>query len=289
MTEPAQKFDSPCLAFLIPFAPRRVKSKWDTACVQLQQTLKSLQNSASGSFCVVVAGHDTPDFEVSLDDRFCFLSVDQPPPAHPNHGVAVRLDKLMKITAAWNYAKAKWNPRYVMKLDADDFVSSKLVGWLDREGSEAGYLIPHGWIWRAPSRHFIRRTETLDRICGSCLIIRSDLADQTGPFLTEVEGVVLDKASSEFAARDHYALVPGSGTSTLLANDSHQRYAAQFAHLGHKLASVPFAAVIYRTGNADSITGGTWHIHNLRMLAGSLRRMRLITAGLRREFCLTGE
>ena len=47
-------------------------------------------------------------------------------------------------------------------------------------------MFSHGWIWRTAARYFIQRTETLDRICGSCLIIRSDLADLTGPFLTEV-------------------------------------------------------------------------------------------------------
>ena len=100
--------------------------------------------------------------------------------------------------------------KYVMKLDADDLISSTLVEWLDKADGEAGYLIRHGWVWRSGSRYLIERTEYFDRTCGSCLIIRSDLADKAGPFLTEVEGVLLDEASSRFAASDHYSLVPGS-------------------------------------------------------------------------------
>ena len=280
--------DRPFVAFLIPFASRRVKPKWGIACAHLRQTLKSIQNSTNGNYCVVVAGHEPPDFDVCLDSRFHFLSLNHPVLSHENYHVSLVWDKLAKIAAAWDYAKQTWNPRYVMKVDADDFISSKLVAWLDKAGAKAGYLITHGWVWRSGSR-LIERTEYFDRVCGSCLIIRSDLADRSGPFLTELEGVPLDEASSKFAASDHYSLVPGSGISTLLLTDTHQRCAAQFAYLGQELSSVPFKAVVYRTGNPDSTSrfGGFWRSKcTLRMLVGSIRRTRLITERLRKEFIL---
>jgi hypothetical protein len=282
--------DMPSVAFLIPFASRRVKSKWKITCVHLRQTLKSIQNSTSGNYRVVVAGHEAPDFDVGFDSRFYFLALNHSIPRHDIPVVAVRLDKLTKIAAAWNYAKLTWNPNYVMKLDADDFISSRLVAWLDNANGEAGYLIKYGWLWRSESRYLIQRTEYFDRVCGSCLIVRSDLADKNGPFLTAVEGVPLDDASSRFAASDHYSLVPGSGISTLLLNDTHQRYEAQFSYLGHKVSSVPFSAVVYRTNNPDSIAAigrsERRPIYTLRMLIGSIRRTRFITKSLRREFML---
>jgi len=119
------------------------------------------------------------------------------------------------------------------------------------------------------------------------MIIRSDIADQEGPFLTEVEGIRFNELSLNFATRDHYALVPGSGTSTLLLNDSHQRYAAQFAYLGQKLCTVPFRAVVYRIGNPDSNSAALetgWP--TLRMMLGTIRRTKLMTKSLRREFAL---
>ena len=281
--------DMPSVVFLIPFASRRRKSKWEIACAHLRQTLKSIQNSTNGNYRVVVAGHEAPDFDVGFDSRFYFLSLHHPVPSHENYHVSLELDKLTKIAAAWEYAKLTWNPKYVMKLDADDFISSRLVDWLDNANDEAGYLIKYGWLWNSGSRYLIERTEYLDRVCGSCLIIRSDLADKNGPFLTSMEGVSLDEASVKFAASDHYSLVPGSGISTLLLNDTHQRYAAQLAYLGHELATIPFNAVIYRTGNPDSSTGiveGDRPIYTLRILVGSIRRTRFITQRLRREFML---
>jgi hypothetical protein len=279
----------PVVVFLIPFASQRTKSNWQIACSHLRQTLHSVQNSSNGNYCVVVAGHEAPNFDIRIDSRFHFLSVNHPPPARQDYPVSLKLDRLSKIAAAWAYAKSTCTPKYVMKLDADDFISSKLVDWLESAGGEPGYLIKHGWFWRSGARYFIQRTENLDRVCGSCLIIRSDFADKRGPFLTEVEGVRLEEASSRFAATDHYSLVPGSGISSLLLNDSHQRYGAQFAYLGHKLSSVPFHAVVYRTGNPDSssriaATGNPRYTP--RMLAGRIRRTRLVTNVLTREFSL---
>jgi hypothetical protein len=175
-----------------------------------------------------------------------------------------------------------------MKLDADDFVSSRLVGWLDDNGTEAGYLIQHGWLWHSGARHLVQRTEYIDRVCGSCLIIRTDVADRAGPFLTEAEGMALGPVGSSFAMRDHYSLVPGSGTTTLLLNDTHQRYAAQFSYLGYQLHTFPFDGLICRV-SPDSIAGVTGdHAHrfSLRMWLGAIRRTRFITQKFRKEFML---
>ena len=280
--------DTPSVVFLIPFASRSVRPNWRAACKYLQQTLRSIRNSTSQNYRVVVAGNEHPEFETDFDSKVHFVLVKHPFPSHTDHRAALRLDKLAKIDAAWRYTKANWQPKYVMKLDADDFISSRLVGWLDDARSEAGYLIQHGWFWRSGARYLIQRTEHLDRVCGSCLIIRSDLADRTGPFLTEAEGTTLDKAGSQFSASDHYSLVPGSGITTLLLNDTHQRYASQFSYLGHEVHTIPFDAVIYRA-SPESVTGvsgdGDWKF-NLRMTLGAIRRTRFITQSLRKEFML---
>ena len=277
----------PRVAFLIPFASRKTKPRWDIACAHLRQTLNSVHNSTNESYCVVVAGHEAPDFKIETNAKVCFLSVDHDIPHHEDAVVGGRLDKLAKIAAAWNYARSRWDPHYLMKLDADDLISSRLVQWLERFGREPGYLIEHGWLWRSGARHLLQFTEYLDRVCASCLIIRSDIADQEGPFRTEVEGIRLNEKSLNFAASDHYSLVPGSGTSTLLLNDSHQRYAAQFAYLGQKLSSVPFRAVIYRIGNPESNSAALETGRpTLRMILGTIRRTKLMTKTLRREFAL---
>ena len=280
--------EEPIIVFLIPFASRNLRTNWTTVCNYLQQTIRSIRNSANQNYRVIVAGNEEPPLEKGCDDKVHFLPVNNQFPSHLAARAAHRSDKVAKIGAAWTYAKSKWQPKYVMKLDADDLISSRLIGWLDANGTETGYLIRHGWLWHSGARYIIQRTEYLDRVCGSCLIIRTDVADRAGPFLTEAEGVALGPASSSFAMRDHYSLVPGSGTTTLLLNDSHQRYAAQFSYLGYRLHTLPFGGVVYRV-SSDSIAGAAGdHTHNLsfRMRVGAIRRTRLITHRVRNEFML---
>jgi hypothetical protein len=280
--------EKPSVVFLIPFASPNVRANWPAACGYLRQTIRSIRNSTSENYRVVVAGNQAPELAMGFDPRIHFVSFEQPFPSHPSRRAALRLDKLAKIDAAWKYAKANWQPKYVMKLDADDLISSRLVGWLDDCATEGGYLIRHGWVWRSGARYLIERTEYLDRVCGSCLIIRSELADRTGPFLTEAEGVALDEAGSSFAARDHYSLVPGSATTTLLLNDSHQRYVSQFFYLGHKLHTLPFGAVIYRASphSVAAVSGDRACTFDFRITLGAIRRTRFITQRLRKEFML---
>lgn len=280
--------EKPSVVFLIPFASRQVRANWSAACKYLQQTIRSIRNSASQNYQVIVAGNEEPELEAGFDGKVHFVPVNNPFPSHLGARAAQRSDKLVKIGAAWTHAKSRWQPKYVMKLDADDFISSRLVGWLDDNGTEAGYLIRYGWLWHSGARFLIERTEYIDRVCGSCLIIRADLADEEGPFLTEAEGLALGPAGSAFAKRDHYSLVPGSGTSTLLLNDTHQRYAAQFSYLGYELCTFPFDGLIYRV-SSDSLSGGTGdraHKFSLRMCLGSFRRTRFITPRFRNEFML---
>ena len=138
--------EEPSVVFLIPFASRQVRANWPTACKYLQQTIRSIRNSVSQNYRVIVAGSEEPELERGFDGKIHFLSVNNQFPSHLGVRAAQRSDKLAKIGAAWSHAKSKWQPKYVMKLDADDFISSRLVGWLDANGTEAGYLVRYGWL-----------------------------------------------------------------------------------------------------------------------------------------------
>jgi hypothetical protein len=277
----------PRIVFLIPIASVRRIKNWGLACTLFRQTLSSIFNSTVQNYCVAVAGHEAPDFQLPQSPRFKYLSLEHALPSEEcGRYVASVKDKMIKLAAAWEYAKSAWNPQYVMKLDWDDLISSRLVEWLASAENQAGYLLRYGWVWRAESRYLVQCTEYFDRVCGSCLIIRSDLADRTGPFLTHVEGIELGPEGDRFAANDHYSLVPGSEIGKLLLNDSHQRYAAQFDYLGHRLSTVPFNAAVCRLGHGNN-TGQPPRKDTARMLLGRIRRTRLITPRLRNEFMLS--
>jgi hypothetical protein len=277
----------PRIVFLIAIAPPERIKDWHLACANFKQTLSSIFNSTDGNYCVAVAGHQAPAFQLPQDPRFKFLSLDHPLQSlDDGRWIAAVKDKMIKLAAAWDYAKSTWNPQYVMRLDWDDLVSSKLVEWLVSAKDEAGFRIKYGWIWRSSLPRLIQCTECFDRASGSCLIIRSDLADKTGPFLHTVDGIKFDEVSQQIEASDPYGLVPGAGTGTLLLNDTTNRAEAQFAYLGHRLAIVPFKAAVYRLGHGNNASGRHNRIQTMRMFLGCIRRTRPVTPSLRREFML---
>jgi hypothetical protein len=280
--------ERPRVAFVIPIASRQMVNDWHLASAYFKETLLSIFNSTNGNYCVVVAGHEPPDFQVPQDSRFKFLSLDHPLPRQESVSWISKVkDKMIKLEVAWVYAKSKWNPQYVMKVDWDDLVSSSLVAWLNTANGAAGYRIKDGWVWNSGSRHLITYSETFDLVCGTCLIIRSDLADKKGPFLNSMDGIELDEMSKRIEATDNRSLVPGAGTGSLLLNDSHGRAEAQFRYLGHQLGIVPFRAAVYRVRNPQNVISQRgYHRHSVRWLLGKIRRTRLITQSLRREFML---
>jgi hypothetical protein len=129
--------EKPSVVSLISFGSRQVRANWSTACKYLQQTIRSIRKSAIHNYRVIVAGDEEPELEKAFDSKVHFLSVNNQFPSYLDVRAAQRSDKLAKIGAGWTHAKSKWQPEYVMKLDADDFISSRLVGWLDANGTEA--------------------------------------------------------------------------------------------------------------------------------------------------------
>ena len=99
--------EKPSVVFLIPFASRQVRPNWSTTCKYLQQTLRSIRNSASQNYRAIVAGNEEPELEKGFDGKVHFLSVNNQFPSHLGARAAQRSDKLAKIGAAWTHAKSK--------------------------------------------------------------------------------------------------------------------------------------------------------------------------------------
>ena len=99
--------NKPRVAFLIPIASHRTTKNWHLACGYFKQTLSSVINSKDPNYCVVVVGHGPPEFQLPNDARFKFLSLDHPVPSKGNgYWLPAIKDKLIKLAAAWSYAKS---------------------------------------------------------------------------------------------------------------------------------------------------------------------------------------
>lgn len=277
------------VVFLIPFASQSVKINWIEACNHLQQTLFSILNSSCGSFRVVIAGNEQPDFFIENDERFKFISLSK---EHPSGKLKsdiqfMKKDKHAKVKAAWEYAKNHYKSKYVFKFDADDLVSSRLVEWLGSTKTQPGFLINQGYIWNSGEKLLIQTTDQFDQLSGSCIIINSEFAEFEGPFLTEEEGHLIGKSFFDINKKEKNFLPSGSLKGCLLLNESHFRVRAQYEYLGLPLAYLPFPGVVYRSGNRDSIVGNNKNKKTLRQILGAWNKTRLISKDVATEFSLS--
>jgi len=264
------------LTFIIPIPCRNFVVDWDLLCGYLRQTLTSLLNSKDPRLGVVVIGQDHPGSYLVEDERVHFIKPEGSAlPAEEKSPPAIMRDWMSKLEVGRKYAAKELPSRYLMRMDADDFISNRIVGFVAEGDNAAGYRLPHGWVWNTGSRYLIEKTERFDLVCGSCIIVRSDVADEEFDF-NEL-GVEIPEQ----------AIITQCGYSrSLLINEAHGLAPKAFAVRGLKLQSAPFAAAVYRIGSRNSVTGRTNRVHSLRMLLGRLRRLRLLTPALRREFAL---
>ena len=265
------------LTCIVPFAPKGFTRDWGLACNYLEQTVSSLLNSENPRIAVVVVGHDYPGDFLNIDPRVRFLESNQPAPPQKleKDPILAIKDWLAKIRCGWEYAKQYFPSDYVMKMDADDFLSRKVVSFIANGVSCPGFRITDGWVWNTGSRFSIQKTESFNILCGSSVIIRTDVAEKEFD-LDAVSTSVPDYATLAYAGKK----------PSLLINELHGYADKAMALNGIKICDIPFRAGIYRVGNINSHHQRTYKSHSLRLLLGRIRRTRLLTPTLRREFAL---
>lgn len=137
----------------------------------LQDTLASLTGQDSDDYRVFVVGNREPSFP--LHEKVTFVTCDFPPPprvdgVHPDIRSLVR-DKGSKLGLALVAARPL-NPDHVMIVDADDYVSRRLVSAVAAGPLDQGWVVDDGWKYASNRGTIKPRPEFYER-CGSCLAI----------------------------------------------------------------------------------------------------------------------
>ena len=264
------------VTFIIPFGSRLFAKDWKSACFYLKQTILSILNNDNPNLAVIIVGNDYPEGFIPRDLRVHFRSIalqavnsDQV----RNTAIMVR-DQMTKMQEGWEYAKTHLPSKYVMRMDADDLLSRKVVGFLATQ-NKPGFRVSDGWIWNSGDRWLIERTERFDLLCGSSNIFRSDVADKTFDIAQLLESVP-----------EHITEANPKLIWTLISNRFHACAGQAMVLCGLKIEKLPFRAAIYRVGNVNSEMQRSTKSHSLRFFMGRLRRLRLLTPSLRKEFAL---
>jgi hypothetical protein len=263
----------PLVTFIIPVRHQDNARDWSGLRANLAQTVASIANQSNGDWRGIIVANEGADLP-PLPEKFSVERVAFPPNDMHELGKAsreefydaFRADKGRRVLAGMLGARESG---FFMIVDDDDLISSKIVQYVSEHRRENGWTIEKGFIWDSGGQLLLGYSG-FNHLCGTCLIIRSDLYGLPERF---------DEASLEWIR-------------TMLG--SHIRIADILSDRGTPLRPLPFPGAVYRVAHSGSHSQAPSLIakyflnrHVLkrpRRLLDNLRNLRVIGEGARREF-----
>ena len=247
---------------IVPLASSRVSKNWQQTCRMLESTMRSLLALPQDFISISVIGHERP-LNLPESERCRWISVDWAPP-NPDSAAKVQ-DKGLKVQLGVRDAYSR-EGSWVMVVDADDLVSSRLPEFCDFTNHDAICFI-NGYKWEVGSR-WLERVPDFHRVCGTSWIMK--------------------------LAPEYFPVWLGSG-SMRICDQSHDAVHDGLVSIGAKIQQIPTPLSIYCV-NSGANTGhgaGQGRAGSLIMeraawrLRRSVRRIlrcRRLTPKLQHEF-----
>jgi hypothetical protein len=261
------------VTFIVPVRHPANAANWQQLKAKLAQTVRSIAAQTHDDWRGIVIANEDSDLP-PLPASFCVEWVQFPP--NPLHAMdsasreevldSFRNDKGRRVLRGMLRAR---DSRFFMIVDDDDFVSSRITAHAASHPNANGWIVDVGYVWN-DGGSLLYRHSALNHVCGTSLIVRSDLYGLPATF---------NAATPEFI-------------KTMLG--SHRRIADILAERGTPLAPLPFPGAIYRVGHAGSHSRtptilrkyvlNRHTVFHPRQLITQLARLRLINAAAQREF-----
>ena len=259
-------------------------NNWDHHLWLLDRVIDSMLAQTAGEVKVVVACHEVPETRYATDARVHFLAVDASVPQRNNDDMVA--DKVIKLSAAARWAQSA-GCEYVVFNDADDLVTNRIGAFVTANRGAAGWYTTSQRFYTYGGR-LMRLQQIQPPASGPCVIVRSDLLTFAAPPFVAPWAEML-RAGGE---SDYLTLLASRGVEVcVLAAVGLGHYPGFMAASGHPLAALPFPGnVVINHGDSTSTTGGTngyqrlSRLRSLKRTARWLPTLRLVSAGIRREF-----
>ena len=248
--------------FLIPFRSKVTTSNWDLTVKLLNNTLKSVFNQTDQEFKVIIACHELPPITGDYDNRLEIIQVNFPPPVHFKDHLT---DKYYKKRILVHRVQ-EYGGKYIMFVDADDYISNRLAAWVKDHEHPTGWFIQTGYEYDASTNN-LRITPRFNNICGTSAILNiSDLIEPVETAFTNYERV------------NEYLFDYGHNEWKEVLKEQKQR----------TLGIIPFKAAVYIMNTGINLSNTQGQYSGLfRRLYRILRPDVNLNEEFRKEFCFT--
>ncbi len=261
------------VTFIIPVRHQENARNWSRLMENLAQTSRSISNQTSSDWRCVIVANEGAELPI-LPKQFDVVRVTFPPNVlHELEGGtktdfldAFRVDKGRRVLKGMLHAR---DSLFYMIVDDDDFVSSEIVSYVAKNNDSYGWTIDKGYVWD-DGGHFLFEHDDFNHLCGTSLIIRSELYGLPDCF---------ENASIEWI-------------KTMLG--SHIRIGQILLERKTPLTALPFRGAIYRVahGGSHSRTPGILkkyffnrgNIKSPLNFLNNATKLRIITDSVRRNY-----
>jgi glycosyltransferase involved in cell wall biosynthesis len=261
------------LTFVIPLRHPHNSPDWPALKRRLAETMRSIAGQDDGRWRAIIVANKGADLP-PLPGKFELKQVDFPFNPMFEQGDndreayldSCRVDKGRRVLAGILEAD---RTSYVMVVDDDDFVSSRLTSFVAGHLGENGWYVRDGYIWGDGGR-LIYEYADFSKYCGTSHIVRTALYELP--------------ATVEAADPDYLRKIFGS----------HVFIREYLEERGQPLKPLPFVGAVYRVGHAGAHSKSAGLIRqvffrrellkNPLKVAGRFARLRLLDATVRRQF-----
>jgi hypothetical protein len=216
-----------------------------------------LANSSPNIRVVLVCNEEPVGLPV--DSRLIVRMIDTVKPT--NHS-EMMTDKFIKYKTALTIAR-EFAPTWLMRADADDLVSCKLVDFIEskKSGRYEFWYSEYGWLYQMGSR-FVIKQKDFHLHCGTSHV--------------------------SFVARDELPESMEAFNDFYLLKESHSAIVRSRRAAGAPSHPIPFPTTVYTLNSGENASGNWswWSHHSKRAKLKHLLNIRPITPRLREEFGL---
>lgn len=242
--------------FVVPLKSRAASADWDRASRLCENAIASMLADTSANIRVILVCSEIPG-RLPNDPRLIVKSVSLPAPQTQYEKMA---DKYLKFKTGLALAR-QFAPMWLMRADADDLVSRRLVGFISAQQPHQFWYSQYGWRYSAGSRFVIKQRD-FHLYCGTCSVAYATADD-------------LPKSADD-PSKGYYLL-----------ETQHSLLVQQRSAQGVVVRPVPFPTTIYVMNSGENWSGDwSFSKHGRRTRLRLALAMRPITTSLRREFRL---
>ncbi|NET01815.1 MAG: glycosyltransferase family 2 protein [Sphaerospermopsis sp. SIO1G1] len=254
------------IVFIIPLKSQKVSKSWQHVGQLLERCIKSILSQDNFNSHVVVVYHEKPDIQF-FSPNIHYIQVDFPIPGLDIH--KKREDKSKKIIVGLKYASTL-NPDHVMIADGDDCLNQKITSFVNNNPNSNGWFINKGYVYQEGSPFIYYRHSNFHHWCGTCNILKTHLWP-----LPEQDEDYPQKLIEYYSGSNH------KNIEVVMRNQ------------GTEIIPLPMLGAVYIIGNSENIfQEGFATIYKANrnkplFMLNELRKFRILTTSIRREFGLT--